>query len=207
MEEQLNPEPHPIRFWDERFSNPEFAYGEEPNSFFAEKLSELEPGIILLPAEGEGRNAVFAAGKMWTVSAYDSSNAGKEKAMQLARKHEVSVQYEIADHTEFHAPAAYFDCIALIFAHMPSSIRQQIHRKLLGYLKPGGTLILEGFSKAQLGNPSGGPKDPDWLYSVDDLRADFLPLTHMSVEEADVHLNEGPYHQGAAKVIRLTGVK
>lgn len=207
MEEQLNPEPHPLSFWDERFRQAGFAYGEEPNVFFAEKLNALVPGIILLPAEGEGRNAVYAASKLWTVSAYDSSVTGKEKALQLARKKQVQIQYEIADHQHFHAPAAYFDCIALIYSHMPSAFRQQVHRKLLGYLKPGGTLILEAFSKEQLGRDSGGPQDPDWLYNTEILREDFLPLTQMEISETEIVLSEGKYHQGAAKVIRLTGIR
>ena len=71
-------------FWDERYKAKAYVYGKEPNQYFAEKLRELEPGKILLPAEGEGRNAVFAARQGWEVSAFDSSSEGRKKAFLLA---------------------------------------------------------------------------------------------------------------------------
>jgi hypothetical protein len=67
--------------WNERYANEEFAYGEEPNNYLKEQLTKLDAGKILFPAEGEGRNAVFAAKEGWTVSAFDISNEGLRKAL------------------------------------------------------------------------------------------------------------------------------
>lgn len=81
-------------FWNQRYAETAFAYGEEPNAFFAEQLMRLTPGQLLLPAEGEGRNAVFAARQGWQVTAFDLSATAKEKCTQLAAKHQVAVHFE-----------------------------------------------------------------------------------------------------------------
>ena len=80
-----------LRMWDTRYGKDEYAYGTEPNQFLKEKLEDLEPGSILFPAEGEGRNAVYAAQLGWKVSAFDISEVGKQKALKLAGQKKVSI--------------------------------------------------------------------------------------------------------------------
>ena len=82
-------------FWNDRYGRAEYAYGKEPNVFFKEQLDQLQPGKILLPAEGEGRNAVYAAEKGWQASAYDWSENAYKKAMQLAEEKKVNIDYQI----------------------------------------------------------------------------------------------------------------
>ena len=81
------------QFWEERYGKEEFAYGEEPNQFLKEQLANVEPGTILFPAEGEGRNAVFAAELGWYVCAFDLSSEGQRKANVLAQKKGVEIDY------------------------------------------------------------------------------------------------------------------
>jgi hypothetical protein len=50
-------------FWNERYADSEYVYGENPNEFLVEQLAQLPLGKILFPCEGEGRNAVYAAQK------------------------------------------------------------------------------------------------------------------------------------------------
>jgi len=194
-------------FWDERFSAPEYIYGEKPNAFFAEQLAQLKPGKLLLPCEGEGRNAVFAAKLGWEVEAFDQSEAGCTKAMNLAEQKEVSIQYQIGDWLGLTYPLASFDAIALVFAHLPEPLRRVGHQHLLPFLKPGGLLILEGFNKNQIQFNSGGPRDPQMLFAPAELREDFAELDIVMLEEKEVELDEGAYHQGKAAVIRLLGRK
>jgi hypothetical protein len=73
-------------FWNESYSTVGYVYGEEANVFLAERLSKLKPGKIILPCDGEGRNAAFAAAHGWEVKAFDSSEAARAKALQLAQK-------------------------------------------------------------------------------------------------------------------------
>jgi SAM-dependent methyltransferase len=177
-----------IEMWNKRYAQNEYVYGKEPNEFFKEQILKLPNGKILLPAEGEGRNAVFAAQNNWQVESFDSSSEAKNKAENLAK-------YE----------ANTFDLIALIYAH--SSNRQQNHQKLIKFLKPGGMLILEGFSKDQINNLTGGPKSLDLLFSPQELKADFDELSEIKLTETETYLNEGEHHMGRASIIRLIGKK
>ena len=107
-------------YWNERYSKEEYAYGDEPNVFFAEQLKLLKPGVVIFPCEGEGRNAVYAASQGWTVHAFDSSEAGKTKALLLAQKKGQTIQYIIDDALDVQYPKATADAVVFIFAHFPA---------------------------------------------------------------------------------------
>ena len=195
------------KMWDERYASESFVYGIHPNEFFKKELLKLDVGRILMPAEGEGRNAVFAASQKWEVVAFDLSNEGRLKALNLAKENKVKINYEVACFENFNAEKESFDCIALIYAHVPEAKRQAYHRIISEYLKPGGVLILEGFSKEQLGRESGGPGQVEILYSTENLIEDFSDLETVSLQKVEVELSEGVFHQGLASVIRYVGKK
>ena len=194
-------------FWNERYAAQEYVYGETPNAFFKAQLEKLSPGRLLLPCEGEGRNAVFAAQMGWEVEAFDQSEVGRDKAFRLAKRKAVQINYQICDWSEASYPAESFDAIALIFAHLPAALRATAHQQLIPYLKPGGTLILEGFNPRQLQYQTGGPKDPSMLFTEAMLQQDFAELELLELYETEEELDEGPYHSGVAAVIRLVGRK
>lgn len=194
-------------FWDDRYCATEYAYGETPNEFLKQELPKLKPGKVLFPAEGEGRNAVFAARSGWEVTAFDPSMEGRKKALFLADKHNIKINYLLADYNTASFEKEYFDCICLTYAHMPATIREQVHNKLATFLKPGGRIILEGFSKDQINRNSGGPKSIDMLFDKKELENDFRNFSTIDLKETEVILNEGPCHQGIASIIRLTGIK
>lgn len=194
-------------FWNKRYSSQEFAYGESPNNFVKQELEKIKPGKIIFPAEGEGRNAVYAATLGWEVSAFDPSIEGKKKAELLAVKHNTQIDYQISTYQDVDYPSEYFDCIVLTFAHMPPLKREEYHKKLTDFLKPGGTLILEGFSKEQIKKNTGGPQNIEMLFSPKELQNDFGEFRNLSITESETILDEGPFHQGVASVIRIVGVK
>ena len=191
--------------WDERFAGSEYLYGEKPNSFFKENILKYQAGKLLLPAEGEGRNAVFAALSGWDVTAFDSSEVGKEKAEKLSKKHGVSISYLLASHEDVILDENSFDMIALIYAHSP--FRQNVHRKILRYLKPGGIILIEGFSKEQIKYNTGGPGRIDLLYSKKEISTDFSSLAEVKMWIEEVDLDEGAFHKGRASVLRMIGTK
>ena len=195
------------QFWNERFATEEYVYGTEPNLFYREQLEKLNPGKILFPAEGEGRNDVYAAMQDWKVTAFDPSTVAKTKAENLARQKNVEIDYRIADYENVSFSKESFDCLVLIFAHMHPLKRKEYHKKLASFLKPGGTLILEGFSKKQIKNNTGGPRNVEMLFSEEELRNDFNFFSELSISETDVTLDEGAFHKGKASVIRVTGKK
>ncbi|MEH0155375.1 methyltransferase domain-containing protein [Limibacter armeniacum] len=195
-------------FWDERFASQEYAYGKQGSQFVKSQLEQLKPGKLLLPAEGEGRNAVTSALQGWEVTAFDISEEGRRKAMLLADDAGVQIEYELKGFDTFEAEAESFDAVALVYAHTFPEVRNAYHRKLIGFLKPGGTLILEGFSKEQFGKPSGGPKVLEMLFDEEMLMSDFGDLlTDIRIEKVSQLLDEGTYHQGEASLIRLVGKK
>jgi len=198
--------------WDERYKEQEFAYGKEPNTFFKEWLPLFEAGSILMPADGEGRNGVYAAETGWWVTSCDLSIEGQSKAMQLACERGVTIEYIVGDLELLGFEKETFDAIGLIYAHFSAEKKTPLHKKLNDYLKPGGIIILEAFSKEHINfnkvNPKvGGPKDVDMLYSKAEILADFSGYDILKLEEEEVHLNEGKYHIGIGSVIRFVGRK
>lgn len=196
--------------WNDRYSTDEFAYGEQPNNYLKEQLTNLETGTILFPAEGEGRNAVFAAKLGWKVSAFDISIEGKNKALQLAENNNVNIDYQVGELQELDYKAEQFDAIALIYAHFPSAIKSTYHKTLSNYLRKGGLLIFEAFSKKHLdylakNEKVGGPKEIDMLFSIEEIRADFENYEILVLEEKEIELNEGLFHNGQGSVIRFVG--
>jgi SAM-dependent methyltransferase len=190
-------------FWDTRYSETEYAYGTEPNSWFRETLEGRSPGRLYLPGEGEGRNAAHAARLGWEVDAVDYSEAGKEKALRLAADSGVSFRYDVADLAAFTPPAEHFDAAALIFLHLPAPLRSVVHARAADALRPGGVLIVEAFAKEQLAYGTGGPKNEEMLYDMATLKEDFREMEFLTAERVDTELAEGPYHSGRSAVIRL----
>lgn len=198
--------------WNERYSKEGYAYGEHPNQFLKEQLDQLPTGNILFPAEGEGRNAVYAARNGWTVAAFDISAEGKRKAMQLAATHGVEIDYRLGTLETAGFTPAQFDAIALIYAHFPAAVKSAIHRSLDQYLRPGGILIFEAFSKQHLNylaknEEIGGPKEIDMLFSIEEIKLDFPHYDYLLLEEKEIELHEGEFHNGIGSVIRFVGRK
>ncbi|MDD4516136.1 class I SAM-dependent methyltransferase [Massilibacteroides sp.] len=196
------------KFWNERYDTDKYVYGVEPNHFFKESILHLPAGNILLPAEGEGRNAVFAAQNGWTVEAFDQSEIAQKKAFDLAKKSGVRINYRIDRFETIDYPVEQFDVIALIYAHLPSPEKTIYFRKLLPLLKKGGYILFEGFSKdhrifQEQNKSAGGPKEIDMLYSKGELSEIFQGTKIILLEQCLISLDEGVGHNGSASVIRM----
>ena len=191
--------------WDNRYAIEEYVYGTEPNTYFKNFIDHLTPGRLLLPGEGEGRNAVYAARLGWTVQAIDYSPEARKKALRLAGKHGVDIHYEVVDIQDFRAPENHFDLIAIIFLHLDPADRRDFHQSLLPCLKPGGHVILEAFEKKQLNLQTGGPKNIEYLYHLDDILAEFSALQTIESSEETLLLDSNLLHRGEGRVIRYIG--
>lgn len=193
-------------FWDERFAEPDYIYGIMPNAYFKQFIDSSDSGTLLLPAEGEGRNALYALQREWQVHAVDYSEEGRKKAIKLAKDNAFELKYSVADLAEWDEDVKV-DAIALLYAHFPPQLRSTIHSKLINKLKPGGTLVMEAFSKEQMQFNSGGPRNLEMLYSKSMLELDFSTLKIEYIEELEVEIDEGEYHKGKASVIRIIAKK
>ena len=117
--------------WNQRYNTDEYVYGREANAFFVSSLEALKPGKILLPGEGEGRNAVFAAGQGWKVDAFDQSSVGAEKTERFAREKGVQINYKACELEDYPFEEGIYDVIGLVYFHAPTPVRKLLHQKVL----------------------------------------------------------------------------
>jgi SAM-dependent methyltransferase len=198
---------HPgVPFWDERYSGEGFAYGTQPNRWLEGQAGVIRPGgRVLSLGEGEGRNAVWLAEQGFSVDAVDASAVGLEKAQELAARRGVRIRTQVDDLATYRPEPGAYDALVLVFVHLPPTIRSLVHAAGARALRPGGVLIIEAFTPLQLGRPSGGPRQADLLYEVATVRSDFPGVDWLVLEEAEVELDEGPFHRGTAAVVRGVG--
>lgn len=193
--------------WNQRFQGETYIYGQTPNQQFKTFIEKLTPGQLLLPGEGEGRNAVFAASLGWQVTAVDFSEEGRKKALLLAEQNHLKLDYVLSPVEEYQPASNRYDAIACIFLHMPPSLRHRTYQQLMKALTPGGQLLVVGFSKEQLRYNSGGPKNEDWLFAAQELEEEFNGLEVITNREQLITLDEGPFHTGQAAVVEFLAVK
>jgi SAM-dependent methyltransferase len=197
-------------FWDSRYAGGDYAYGEAPNAFLA-SLTYAPGGRALVPGDGEGRNGVFLAERGLKVETLDLSGKGVAKARRLAAARSVVLDARQADVLAWDWPVAVYDVIALIYLHLPAPARRALHAQALAALKPGGRIVLEAFTPAQLEKQAagarGGPREAGLLYSVEDLRADFAGAEINLLEEIEAEMREGALHVGTSAVVRLVARK
>ena len=193
--------------WDERFSEPGFAYGTEPNAFLESEADRIPRGRVLSLAEGEGRNAVFLADLGYEVTAVDSSSVGLAKAERLAVERGVSITTIQADLADFEIEPGVWKGIVSIFCHLPPVIRTALHERCLRGLAPGGVFVLEGFTPRQLELGTGGPKTRELLMELDVIRQELPGLRFEIAREIERPVVEGKYHGGTAAVVQVFAVK
>lgn len=199
--------------WDAKYADLVYAYGIGPNKFLKEVINNKKiTGDILFAAEGEGRNAVFAASKGLNATAFDISTEGKKKALQLAKHRKVEIDYQVGDLLELPLLNKKYDCAAFIYAHFPPDLLSKYHKIIGDLIKPGGLVILEGFCKEHLAyreydSAVGGPNKLELLFDKDSIRDDFSDFEILQLKEVEVELSEGVFHNGIGKVVRFIGRK
>jgi len=193
--------------WDERYSEPGFAYGTVPNQFLRSVAGSIPKGRVLSLAEGEGRNAVYLAALGYQVTGVDGSEVGLRKALELARERCVAITTIHADLSEFEIEPEQWDGIIACYCHVPSAIRIPLHQAAVRGLRPGGVFVLEAFSKEQLAYGTGGPKSEDMLVSLADTTRELAGLEFVHAAQLERTVQEGSRHTGLASVVQVMGVK
>lgn len=193
--------------WDERFSEPGYAYGTDPNEFLVSVADRIPEGRVLCLAEGEGRNAVFLASRGHEVTAVDTSRVGLAKAQALANRRGVQIETVHTDLGEFEIEPGAFMGIVSIFCHLPPPVRAALHERCLRGLAPGGAFVLEGFAPRQLELGTGGPRSRELLMELGIIRQELPGLRYEVARELERRLDEGRYHCGTAAVVQILALK
>jgi SAM-dependent methyltransferase len=195
--------------WEDRFAVPDYAFGKEPNYFLA-SCKPLLPrsGKALAVADGEGRNGVWLAEQGLDVVSLDFSPSAQQKARALAKERGVAVTFLQADVHTFDYPEATFDVVAEIFTQFSAPPERTM--KWAGMrkaVKPGGLLIIQGYTPKQLQYGTGGPKEIENLYTRAMLEEAFRDFHDLKIVEEELELHEGTSHGGMSAVINLTARK
>jgi len=193
--------------WDERYSQPGFVYGTEPNEFLAGAAGRIPVGPVLSLGEGEGRNAAHLAGLGHQVVAVDQSEVGLAKARRLAEDRDLTIETVCADLEGYRIEPGAWAGIVSIFCHLPRRVRVALHAAAVRGLRPGGVLVLEAYNPKQVGRGTGGPQDPDMLVSLPGLIEELAGLEFVHARELEREVREGTYHTGVASVVQVIGLR
>ncbi|MEO3778729.1 class I SAM-dependent methyltransferase [Micromonospora sp. B11E3] len=169
--------------WDARYASaPELVWTAEPNRFVVAETADLPPGRALDLAAGEGRNAVWLAGRGWRVTAVDFSAVAVRRGRDLARERGVDIDWQVADVITYRPEADAFDLVLVAYLHLPQPDRATVLRQAAAAVRPGGSFVLVGHDLANLTAGTGGPRDPALLLTPDAVAAE---LPGLRVRRAD----------------------
>jgi SAM-dependent methyltransferase len=195
--------------WERRYDVPDYIFGKEPNYFLAScKMLLPASGKALAVADGEGRNGIWLAEQGLEVVSIDFSPAAQQKAQALAKKRDVKINFERADVHTWYYPEATFDVVVEIFTQFSSPAdRTKKWAGMRKTLKPGGLMIIQGYTPKQLQYDTGGPKQIENLYTRAMLEETFRGFRDMKIVEEEVEMHEGASHGGMSAVINFTARK
>ena len=193
--------------WDERYNTEEYAYGTTPNKFLEENVHCIPKGRILSLAEGEGRNAIFLAKQGYSLTAIDASLVGLNKARKLAEENEVVIEFIHADLAAYDLGENKWDGIVSIFCPLPSSLRKDLHKKVIVGLKRNGVFLLEAYTPDQLKHGTGGGNSVDLMQSKESLSLELAGLKFKHLIELERSVIEGLYHTGIGAVVQAIATK
>lgn len=195
--------------WNERYSHPDYVFGTEPNAFLASCADLFQPGqSALCVADGEGRNSVWLATQGLSVTAFDASNFGLEKARRLADQRGVAVDYHLANIEDWNWSRDCFDVVAAIFIQFATpDLRTKIFEGMKRTVRPGGLIVMQGYRPKQIEYGTGGPGRPEQLYTRELLDVAFSDFEIVRLDEHDSELREGPGHAGISALIDLVARK
>ncbi|KPF47587.1 SAM-dependent methyltransferase [beta proteobacterium AAP121] len=195
----------PAGTWNRRYAGSDFLFGTEPNAWLREHAHALPAGgRVLCVADGEGRNSVWLAQQGHTVEAFDIAERAVEKARGLAQQQGVQVQFEVADGDGYAWPEAAFDGVVAIFIQFADpALRERLFARMVRALKPGGVLILQGYTPQQLVYRTGGPPLLSHLYTEPMLREAFATLRIETLRDYEAEVQEGSGHSGRSALIGL----
>ncbi len=195
--------------WNDRYAKPGYLFGTEPAQYLLNHKAYLKSGLTALAvADGEGRNSVYMAGQGVQVTAMDSSDVAVEKAHALAKAAGVEVDFNIADIAKWDWGATAYDLVVGVFIQFvgPEGRAAQF-AGMKQAVKPGGHILLHGYTPKQLEFGTGGPPFLENLYTEDILREAFSDFEIVELKAYEREIDEGEGHSGMSALVDLVARK
>jgi SAM-dependent methyltransferase len=189
--------------WDERYRERPLVWTAGPNLFVERELADLPPGRALDLAAGEGRNAIWLAGRGWEVEAVEFSPVAMEKGRQLAEAAGVAVSWTLADLLAA-PPLAPADLVVVAYLHLAAPQLRDALRHAATAVAPGGQLFLIGHALRNLDEGTGGPQYPEVLWTESALR-DALDGTGLVLDRLEEVTRQVETEDGVRDAIDLLG--
>lgn len=195
--------------WEERFQTPDYVFGTEPAAFLQDHVELLGPkgATALSVADGEGRNSVFMAERGLDVTALEYAPSAIAKARKLAKAQGVTLDFREVDVLAHDWPDTY-DIVAGIFIQFVGpEARPALFEGMKQSVKPGGLILLHGYTPKQLEYGTGGPPCAENMYTEDMLREAFDGWEILECRAYERHIEEGEGHKGQSALIDLVARK
>jgi len=158
--------------WDERYAAAGLVWSATPNRFVEAELAGLPPGRAVDLAAGEGRNALWLAGRGWRVTAVDFSRVALEKGRALEERQPGSEPVEWVHADALTWSGTRYDLALLAYLQLPGEQRSDAVRRAFSALEPGGTFFLVAHDASNLTEGTGGPQDPEVLFTAEEVLGD-----------------------------------
>jgi len=199
----------PAGTWNSRFEGDGFHFGTAPNAWLVEHAQLFLPGQrVLCVADGEGRNSVWLAKRGLEVDAFDIAEVGVAKARRFAAEHGATVNFAVSDCDAYAWPQERYDGVVAIFVQFADpAMRGRLFANMKRALKPGGVLVLQGYTPKQLEYRTGGPRIASHLYTVDLLREAFADMKIVELRKYEATLAEGAGHCGRSALVGLVATR
>jgi cyclopropane fatty-acyl-phospholipid synthase-like methyltransferase len=197
-------------FWNKRFDTPDYIFGKAPNEYLQTQAERyLKKGnTVLCVADGEGRNSVWLAKQGMQVDAFDLSEVALKKAIALAKEVEAQVHFTLASCDTWDWRPNQYDAVVGIFIQFADPVmRTRLFAQMASTLRPGGLLIIQGYTPKQLEFKTGGPSILEHLYTEDMIRTLIGDLEPIDLCLYEKELSEGPKHTGMSALLGLVARK
>lgn len=195
--------------WNERYQREDYLFGTEPNAWLRAHAHLWQSGQrVLCVADGEGRNSVWLARQGLQVDAFDISPVAAEKAQRLAHEARVSVRFDVSGCDQWDWPENTYDGVAAIFVQFADpAMRARLFAHITHALKPGGLLVLQGYTPRQLEYKTGGPPELSHLYTQALLREELAHMDILELREYEDDIAEGSGHCGRSALAGMVARK
>ncbi|MBU1237008.1 MAG: class I SAM-dependent methyltransferase [Gammaproteobacteria bacterium] len=197
--------------WSQRYRDvgEDYLFGVAPCRFLEVHRHVLDTGATALSvADGEGRNSVWLAEQGLAVTAMEISPVALEKARRLARGRGVEVNFMLADIMADAWPSDVYDFVVAVFIQFVGPGEREIQfARMKQAVKPGGLLLLHGYTPKQIEYKTGGPSAIENLYTEDLLRRSFADFEIETLHAYEADVDEGKGHRGRSALIDLIARK